>query len=74
MEAIGTYNLRLPGITEQVVEIPGEVIQQNRGQENAVLSFSVVSAKNGRAYGSIFQHLKGIKNKTKQKSTKMIPD
>jgi len=23
---------------------------------------------------SIFQHLKGIKNKTKQKSTKMIPD
>mgnify|MGYP001852743681 FL=1 len=57
MEAFGTYNLRLPGITEQVVEIPGEVIQQNRGQENAVLSFSVVSAKNGRAYGSIFQHL-----------------
>lgn len=38
MEAFGTYNLRLPGVTEQVVEIPGEVIQQNRGQENAVLA------------------------------------
>lgn len=57
MEAFGTYNLRLPGIIEQAVEIPGEVIQQTRGQKNAVLSFSVVPAKNTRAYGSIFQHL-----------------
>lgn len=59
MEAFCTYNLRLPGVTEQVVEIPGEVIQQNRGQKNAArsLSFSVVHAKNTRAYGSIFQHL-----------------
>lgn len=59
MEAFCTYNLRLPGVTEQVVEIPGEVIQQNRGQKNAALSlsFSVGHAKNTRAYGSIFQHL-----------------
>lgn len=41
MEAFCTYNLRLPGVTEQVVEIPGEVIQQNRGQKNAALSLSL---------------------------------
>lgn len=40
MEAFCTYNLRLPGVTEQAVEIPGEVIQQNRGQKNAALSLS----------------------------------
>lgn len=61
MEAFCTYNLRLPGVTEQVVEIPGEVIQQNRGQKNAALSLSLflsaVHAKNTRAYGSIFHHL-----------------
>lgn len=41
------------------MEIPGEVIQQNRGQKNAAhsLSLSAVHAKNTRAYGSIFQHL-----------------
>lgn len=38
MEAFCTCNLRLPGVTEQEVEIPGEVIQQNRGQKNAALS------------------------------------
>lgn len=38
------------------MEIPGEMIQQNRGQKNAALSLSVVPAKNTRAYGSIFQH------------------
>lgn len=59
MEAFCTYNLRLPGIIEWVAEIPGEVIQQNRGQKNSSLSlsFSLVCAKNTRAYGSIFQHL-----------------
>lgn len=59
MEAFCTYNLRLLGIIEQVVEIPGEVIQQNRGQKNSALclSFSLVHAKNTRAYGSVFQHL-----------------
>lgn len=41
MEAFRTYNLRLPGVYEQVVEIPGEVIQQNRGQKNAAVSLSL---------------------------------
>lgn len=42
MEAFCTYNLRLPGVTEQVVKIPGDVIQQNRGQKNAALSLSLL--------------------------------
>lgn len=41
MEALCTYNLRLPGVTEQAVEFPGDVIQQNRGQKNAARSLSL---------------------------------
>lgn len=79
MEAFCTYNLRLPGITEQVEEIPGEVIQQNRGQENAacLLSFSVVHAKNTRAYGSIFQHLNilgSLEDRKKEETCAVEPE